>query len=326
MMAGSVIKEFNKHCKNVLFEITKKFEGVDYKRLELEYDFEKKELVRSEVVKLEKEYECSCELLEYYWSEFSRNDVDYKITMFYKDFDKDSGNLHVIPGYFQVWRKGDTTNLFTIYKTESSIGLKNPEGKCKGGNCFCEEGWIPCIDMKLYGCNIPMVINPNKIEFFSELLRDHFDSIIRDRMSEENKILLRDVLENYKKASDWIFSKLVSDFAKKVEPQRNELNNKKKDEILGIRNGKNTYQLLKWIDIEKDNQSKGMYTMYKIVYVEKQGFFYIFDNQSHEIEFQEIYANDKNCELNTKGPNQFDAVNKKWVLNYHNEDVCKIDS
>ena len=44
-MAGSVIKEFNKHCKNVLFEITKKFEGVDYKRLELEYDFEKKELV-----------------------------------------------------------------------------------------------------------------------------------------------------------------------------------------------------------------------------------------------------------------------------------------
>lgn len=45
-MAGSVIKEFNKHCKNVLFEITKKFEGVDYKRLELEYDFEKKSLLQ----------------------------------------------------------------------------------------------------------------------------------------------------------------------------------------------------------------------------------------------------------------------------------------
>ena len=323
MMAGSEIKEFNKHCKNVLFEITQKFEGVDYKRLEIEYDFKEKELVRAEVVKLEEEYECSGELLEYYWSEFSRNDVDYKITMFYKDFDKRSGNLHVIPGYFQVWRKGDTTSLFTIYKTESSIDLTKTKGKCSSGSCFCEEGWIPSIDMHLYGKDIPMVINTDNKNIFSELFWYHFDSIIGDRASKENIILLRDALGNYRKASKGVFSNMVSDFAKKVKSHRNKLNNNIECERLRITTGKNTYQLLKWINIKKDNQSTGMYTMYKIVYVEKQGFFYIFDNQTHEIEYQRLYVNDKNCNFNTKGPNQFDMINQKWVLNYHNKNVCK---
>ena len=43
--------------------------------------------------------------LNYYWCEYQIENEQFKITMFYKDFDCGSGNIHVLPGAIQVWKK-----------------------------------------------------------------------------------------------------------------------------------------------------------------------------------------------------------------------------
>lgn len=45
--------------------------------------------------------------IDYYWIEFEDDGQKLKISAFYKDFDTDSGNLHVILGKLQVWKQSN---------------------------------------------------------------------------------------------------------------------------------------------------------------------------------------------------------------------------
>lgn len=40
--------------------------------------------------------------IDYFWITFKENNIDYKISLFYKDIDTRTGNIHVIPGKIQV--------------------------------------------------------------------------------------------------------------------------------------------------------------------------------------------------------------------------------
>lgn len=52
-----------------------------------------------------KKHEEKHDYLNYYWCEYQIENEKFKITMFYKDFDCGSGNIHVLPGAIQVWKK-----------------------------------------------------------------------------------------------------------------------------------------------------------------------------------------------------------------------------
>lgn len=50
--------------------------------------------------------------IEYYWITFHLNGMDeYKIAMFHKDFDHATGNLHVLPGAIQIWKRDKGKDL-----------------------------------------------------------------------------------------------------------------------------------------------------------------------------------------------------------------------
>lgn len=65
--------------------------------------------------------------LNYYWCEYKAENNDYKISMFYKDFDIGSGNLHILPGAVQVWSKTACDH------TEQGFCINDIE-KCKRNN------------------------------------------------------------------------------------------------------------------------------------------------------------------------------------------------
>lgn len=44
----------------------------------------------------------SHDFLNYYWMEFSYRHKAYKLSMYYKDMDHRTGNLHVLPGAIQL--------------------------------------------------------------------------------------------------------------------------------------------------------------------------------------------------------------------------------
>lgn len=104
--------------------------------------------------------------LNYYWCQYVVGNISYKISMFYKDFDKGSGNIHILPGAVQVWRKTEcncTEQGFCINEIEKC--KKNNEGeieyKMLGGEKYCEYGWKPLFDKPIFWAedNFDEVIN-----------------------------------------------------------------------------------------------------------------------------------------------------------------------
>lgn len=51
------------------------------------------------------DHPCSSEYLEYFWVEFKYDENEYVVSLFYRDFDCTRGDIHVMPGVLQVWKK-----------------------------------------------------------------------------------------------------------------------------------------------------------------------------------------------------------------------------
>lgn len=109
--------------------------------------------------------------LNYYWCEYKAENNDYKISMFYKDFDNGSGNLHILPGAVQVWRKTEcnyTKQGFCTYEIEKC--KRNNKGeieyKMLGGRKYCEYGWKPLFDKPIFWTqkNFDEILNAIKLQ------------------------------------------------------------------------------------------------------------------------------------------------------------------
>lgn len=76
--------------------------------------------------------------VDYFWVEFHKNNTDYKVTLFYKDFDARTGNIHVLPGGIQIWErsleKAESNSLEVMKKRKNEIVL------------FSENEWYPLLN------------------------------------------------------------------------------------------------------------------------------------------------------------------------------------
>lgn len=66
------------------------------------------------------------ERYDYFWMEYKIGNVEYKLSAFYKDYDRSNGNIHVLPGPIQAWKKMDFTEDFQF--TAGSGIVPFPEG------------------------------------------------------------------------------------------------------------------------------------------------------------------------------------------------------
>lgn len=94
--------------------------------------------------------------LNYYWAEYTKGDISYRITMFFKDFDHGSGNIHVSPGGIQIWKRMHKCECLENGFCESELKecKKDKNGQVIysmiGGEPYCEYGWQPLFDSILF--------------------------------------------------------------------------------------------------------------------------------------------------------------------------------
>ena len=90
------------------------------------------------------EHVCSPDYLEYYWVEFMHNGKECVVSLFHRDFDGQSGNIHVMPGVLQVWEKAydkDKKNPFE--KDKGTITFPQSIRSSAGETVYL---WNPLID------------------------------------------------------------------------------------------------------------------------------------------------------------------------------------
>ena len=94
--------------------------------------------------------------LNYYWVEYIKRGEQYRITMFFKDFDHGSGNIHILPGGIQIWKKNDHCKFLPKGFCENDLKQckKDRSGKVVyamiGGKPYCEYGWIPLLETVVF--------------------------------------------------------------------------------------------------------------------------------------------------------------------------------
>lgn len=105
------------------------------------------------------EEESENDFLNYYWIEFDIKELEsiikYKISLFYKDFDSNTGNIHVLPGALQCW-KYINNNRDPINKIALLCG--------DGIKIYNEYGWEPFYKKPLF-----IITNEFK-EYVTEIL------------------------------------------------------------------------------------------------------------------------------------------------------------
>ena len=139
---------------------------------------------------------CS-EYLEYYWIEFSIKDKEYKISMYYKDFDFSTGNIHVLPGAIQIWKKV-CCSKDSIHS--SALRCKNNEIRP-----FIEKGWEPILRKPLFwktenSIDIWGIINEGNIDYpniysnqFYERVRECLYQNIRFTYPEGDMVIIETI-------------------------------------------------------------------------------------------------------------------------------------
>lgn len=150
-MIKSEIKKFNDLQKNALNEIVESLIEIEKLKYSVVYWDEKGCFNVKQVEKFENLNNEEHEFLNYYWCEYTKDNINYKITMFYKDFDHGSGNIHILPGGIQIWQKKGCCACADKGFCEKE--LKRPrikDGKieywCSGGKPYTEFGWEPLIE------------------------------------------------------------------------------------------------------------------------------------------------------------------------------------
>ena len=272
--------------------------------------------------------------IEYYWIVFNSSpelfdknckadigDITtktYKITMFYKDFDHSSGNLHVVPGAMQVWEKEENSD-----KGKESFWIRNgqvnqnylenkPGCKCSGGDLFAEEGWRPIAYTDMGGndgkkSNNQYIFWCSWADVWKHLRfaigKEDFNSLninincragTKDNSTRFNTIL--------------IDHKFIQDNKKSHKPYK---------QYEGMRLGRygtRTYDILKF-----RNEENRIISGYKIIYVDGEGFFYDFNGIENEYAVGHIKTMNGDIKAETKSPNDFIIVEDNkgyWKLKY----------
>lgn len=82
----------------------------------------------------------------YYWIEYIKDNINYKISLFYKDFDLGSGNIHVLPGVIQLWEesKDNIDNLDEIINNKNNNRTKKYREKIN------DKVWKPLLNAVHY--------------------------------------------------------------------------------------------------------------------------------------------------------------------------------
>lgn len=264
---GNMIQTFNMNLKNMLFALMEEAEkrelvykqSVKYYYLKLLQNSDSK--VDSQYIVCElsrqKSIEEQGEYLGYYWAEYENEYGMYKLCMFYKDFDHASGNIHVLPGWIQLWKKCcKSSKFFFINQNESSIYKKIKKTYGSGTiSTYCEEGWKPVWSNTSMNINI---VSPIWNIYNGVQLKKHtYDTIVGQIWNYiynvgncsdcclYPKVTNKDIKEYYKK----ICSEICNDSSLK-------------------KHGRGKYSLIKW------NILEGIIKInYKMLFVQGHGFF-----------------------------------------------------
>lgn len=258
------IKVFNTNVKNMLFalmddvRIKESAKNINYYYLEC--DDEKCEASLIEIKDLLKQEQNKNDILNYYWSEYEKDSEQYRLCMFFKDFDYSSGNLHVLPGMVQLWKR---CNYAKEECFVSGKKKKITEKYCSGGQSYCEGGWRPCgyndntytRDIRIiWGISIAEKKMHKKMFYKCQAI-SFWDSMLSDK-----KYAPANWLEG--KFSEAFYGQLKRILYEDMDRQ----------EGVKIRNGRGTYYLYRW-EVKEDL----VRTYYKLIYVKKYGWFCIFD-------------------------------------------------
>lgn len=293
---------------------------IKYHRL---YFKEGKSLIEERLIDDEKSINClgdpGRDYIEYYWVTFKGNSnmfsvekdepdedvekTEYKIALFYKDFDASSGNLHVLPGPIQVWKKGDNSELLKIDGgkiTETTYSLKTPSGKPDKGEIYMEDGWIPLPNSP----SCKKKASRDLYIFWSDMkdILDHIHYVIGGSGREFNTINRAGGRGN---SENFYGKELPTEVYK----------NRETNEPLKLGRGRGTYSFLKFGDGEEPN---AIISGYRIIYVENAGYFYDF-NGTENIYQKGIIKKIAGDNLITESPNDFIETNNGkgyWNLNY----------
>lgn len=147
------------------------------------------------VEKLNKEeYDNNC--INYYWVEFQYKEEKYKISMFYKDFDHNTGNIHILPGAIQFWKK--------TYCSTKSICEKELYNYKKIISTYCECRWAPL-------CTNPIFWDTKNIGEMSRLVWQAFEEVNPSEIYDK-KIYSN---EFYRSVNNYFSSKLPKEEGKR---------------------------------------------------------------------------------------------------------------
>lgn len=147
-------KEFNNRQKEALYRIISDLDS-SIEKIEYKVGYWEKDtfIIKSSYDSPECLGE-SHDWLNYYWAEYTKDNENYRITMYIKDFDHDSGNIHVYPGGIQIWKKQDCSecpedgygkNGFCKSELSVKINKNSFIYSMSGGKPYCEFGWKPLL-------------------------------------------------------------------------------------------------------------------------------------------------------------------------------------
>ena len=240
------------------------------------YDWEKEE--KKKIV-LNGYVEDDNKWINYYWIEFIKDGEEYKFSLFYKDFDIGSGNVHVLPGAIQLWKKMDKTDN----KLENRI-----EDKGKGSVTYSEDEWDP-------------IFAPDQIHYISD--EKDLNTVLK-------KIITEDLIKE--KSKDIIKKQLLGSISDEVKfytfDDKIEMIRKKsfKEAKYFINNTKYKYYAIKWFQI-----SKYYWISFYFSELDKNGLIF---PKFGQIQFwRGINKENKNG----KSPNEY--INGKWKFYYPNK-------
>ena len=234
------------------------------------------------------------DFLSYYWVTFLfDNKTEYKIAMYYKDFDHKSGNIHVLPGLVQILIKCDQDNNidnFTLGAERSSVisrefGFEEPGDK-NGGRAYCEGSWHPCLGNS--------VLTRDCYTIFKD--KNFAECFGREMLIDQEKLHKNEFYSKYCFRSVKASLRHTEELIKEIYPVDKKQKNVKKV------SGNGTYKLFKWWDLIEDD-AKYFLPLYSIVYIQDEraeGFYCVFGRNQKIIKYK---YNDNKTSPNTVSRN-----------------------
>ena len=154
--------KYNNKLVNYLKIAYTHLESEGYKVVAYKYNWDTDEKIKIE--KFEETDPRKNKWVNYYWIEFEKNEVKYKFSLFYKNFDTSSGNVHVLPGVVQLWESNvkEIDDLNKIKKQQLQKEKKYDE------LIDCNI-WVTLLISEKYSNNIDYKIHYLDLEFHSDI-------------------------------------------------------------------------------------------------------------------------------------------------------------